>query len=156
MGQKQDIHLVRLSQAGSEAILKVCARCHRSEEMINRQSSQVNLTNRFQGYGLQQSRCYKESQGRLSCVTCHNPHQNAQESAHAYEAACLKCHSAAPREGAALQKAAGVCPVNPSTNCIPCHMPSRSVSPGTDLPTRMADHYIRIYPEKSGVKALRR
>ena len=48
---------------------------------------------RFQGTTLTWSRCYNESDGKLNCVTCHNPHRDAVTSPREYESRCLACHS---------------------------------------------------------------
>ena len=50
------------------------------------------------------SRCYTESEGNLSCVTCHDPHRNVETSTVANEAKCLICH--APDAGQASTAAA--------------------------------------------------
>ncbi len=47
---------------------------------------------RFPGSTLPWSRCYAESGGALSCVTCHDPHRNAETAPAYYEAKCLSCH----------------------------------------------------------------
>jgi len=76
-------------------------------------------------YSMALSKCYRASQGRLSCITCHDPHvEPAREEATAYFAAkCLTCHTnqscKLPAETRMQQK-----PVN---NCIGCHMPKRDI-----------------------------
>ena len=42
------------------------------------------------------SKCYRHSGGRLSCITCHNPHDQASrsEAPAYYRNKCLKCHTA--------------------------------------------------------------
>src|SRR5687767_14264130 len=45
-------------------------------------------------YRLEQSRCFTESEGALSCLTCHDPHRkvsHADRPAH-YRKACMSCH----------------------------------------------------------------
>lgn len=71
-----------------------------------------------QGYRLRQSRCFLESQGRLSCTTCHDPHVRipaADRAAH-YAAVCLSCHERhAPVADASVA----------AEDCTGCHMPKR-------------------------------
>jgi len=76
-------------------------------------------------YSMTLSKCYRASQGRLSCITCHDPHvEPAREEAPAYFAAkCLTCHTnqscKLPVETRMQQK--------PANNCIGCHMPKRDI-----------------------------
>ena len=86
---------------------------------------------------LRLSPCYKGS--RMSCITCHNPHQSVTLSdAEHYNKICLNCHGK-PRES--------VCPAPMDTrqeqgdNCVYCHMPP---SGSTDIPhVNITDHNIR-------------
>ncbi len=76
-------------------------------------------------YSMTLSRCYRASQGRLSCITCHDPHvEPSREDAPKYFAAkCLTCHTnqscKLPTE-TRLQK-------SPPNDCIGCHMPKRDI-----------------------------
>ena len=76
-------------------------------------------------YSMTLSKCYRASSGRMSCITCHDPHvEPSHEEAPAYFAAkCLTCHTnqscKLPVETRMQQK--------PANNCIGCHMPKRDI-----------------------------
>ena len=88
---------------------------------------------RFQGTTLTWSRCYFESDGKLDCLTCHNPHTNAETARDGTSPRCLQCHSSLPsatadRFQSRMPNRAGKqrsCPVQPVGGCIDCHMPKR-------------------------------
>ena len=79
-------------------------------------------------YRLEQSRCFTESEGRLSCLTCHDPHRKVTDAAH-YRKACMSCHQA---------------PHRVNEDCTSCHMPKRR--PQDVVHTVMTDHFIRRTP----------
>jgi hypothetical protein len=141
------LYMEKMNSWSGTQVNELCGQCHRAPQAVNTQTKQANMTNRFQPYGLMISRCFKESGGKVSCVTCHNPHDNASTDLKSYEAACLKCHASPGSEHIALKDAvaAKACPVSPKSGCIPCHMPSRKVFSDTSLPTRMADHKIAVH-----------
>jgi hypothetical protein len=90
---------------------------------------------RFQPVGMSQSACFTKSDGRLTCLSCHDPHEPAATDRSAYEAACLNCHGPGTRPGTA-------CPVSERVGCIGCHMPGRDAGQGV----RFTDHWIRVHP----------
>ena len=106
------------------------------------------------------SRCYTDGGGRLSCLTCHDPHREAEKSASFYEAKCLSCHSSGrtgpgpspARDGGVSGVSGGrPCPVNATKGCLDCHMPKHPVA---DLHTTLTDHYIRVRrPADPGARA---
>jgi tetratricopeptide (TPR) repeat protein len=72
---------------------------------------------------LRLSRCWNASNGRLGCISCHDPHVELQGDAAAnfFRGRCLTCHTEssckAPR---AIRQA-----TTPADNCISCHMPQQ-------------------------------
>lgn len=64
-------------------------------------------------YRLRQSKCFRLSEDRLTCTTCHNPHERTR--AAAVDAACRGCH---PSIDSQARHPA-------SADCASCHMPKR-------------------------------
>ena len=98
---------------------------------------------RFQPIGLSLSKCYRQSDGSFSCITCHDPHARAASSRSGYDQVCLKCHdgAGAPTETSDHSaRARTPCPVSPREGCVECHMPRVDV--GDHL--LLSDHWIRV------------
>jgi len=91
-------------------------------------------------YRLEQSRCFRESAGRLSCLTCHDPHRKVAESERAahYRAVCIGCHTNAHR---------------PAEDCVSCHMPKRRTQDVVHVV--MTDHKISRRSDTAGLLAPR-
>jgi predicted CXXCH cytochrome family protein len=100
-------------------------------------------------YRLMQSRCFKETEGGISCMACHDPHRAVPEElkvAH-YRAACLKCH------------ATDDCTVPPAElhttkadDCVTCHMPRRRTQDVIHALT--TDHRIQRRPSSDFLATL--
>lgn len=76
-------------------------------------------------YSMTLSRCYRESAGRMSCISCHDPHvEPSRAEAPAYFAKkCLACHtnqSCKVPLHVRMQK-------QPANDCAGCHMPQRDI-----------------------------
>lgn len=126
-------------------IVALCAGCHSPLGLTVSRTDP--LAPRFPAAGLTWSRCYTESNGALDCLTCHDPHRDAETSPAYYERKCLGCHAPAapPREAAAslsrVSHRRATCPVNPTSGCVDCHMPTAS---GLVPHTPFTDHFIRV------------
>jgi len=72
------------------------------------------------------SKCYRSSAGRLSCITCHDPHvQPVRDEAPAYyRQKCLSCH----KETSCAVPLAIRQRKNPPDDCASCHMPKRDIT----------------------------
>jgi hypothetical protein len=89
------------------------------------------------------SRCYRATNGRLSCLTCHNPHEQpagAQQVATYFNAKCSGCHTL---RSCKLNLAARR-QTSPPDNCVACHMPKRSVA--TVSHSALTNHRIPARP----------
>lgn len=80
------------------------------------------------------SRCARESNGKLWCGTCHDPHSMPANPKTYFRERCLSCHG---------QKLLATHP-KPNLDCIGCHMPRRPVSDGAH--TVFTDHRIARRP----------
>jgi len=143
------------------ASVDFCGACHRTwEDVVAGGLTRAGVFNvRFAPYRLENSKCWKKGDRRITCVACHDPHQPLVRDAASYDSRCLACHSGAiakstTDKGTSAKKTTsarlkGVCPVGRS-NCVACHMPI--VEP-PNLHSAFTDHWIRIvrkgapYPE---------
>jgi hypothetical protein len=71
------------------------------------------------------SKCYRSSNGKMSCITCHDPHMqpSASEAPAYFRQKCLACHSVQSCKLPLRDRQAQ----NPPDNCAGCHMPKRDV-----------------------------
>ncbi len=84
------------------------------------------------------SRCFRASDGRLGCVSCHDPHVRLapERRVEHYRKACLECHAT---RGCSVPEAERRKTSAPDS-CVQCHMPRYATS---DVPhTASTDHRI--------------
>ncbi len=90
------------------------------------------------------SRCYVGSEGRLGCVSCHDPHLRPEPEQRVafYRQRCQACHEkhpcSEPRE-VRLQQ-------SPEDDCVQCHMPTRQASDIEHV--AISDHRVPKTPEE--------
>ena len=99
---------------------------------------------------MKDSRCYRASQGRLGCTSCHDPHQApapAERTLH-YRQQCLACHES---KGCSLPERSRLAE-SPRDSCVQCHMPR--FKPTDIIHTATTDHRIlrTSLPEESDQK----
>lgn len=138
-GGAKDPHIFNPGHLDTEDLSDFCGSCHRSWQQVEMQHLQGVVDVRFQPYRLSMSRCFDPTDRRISCTSCHNPHQPLRTNAAFYNSRCLACHLVRGEAASARRKAAA-CPVS-NTNCISCHMPKYEL-PGAHY--KFTDHYIRI------------
>lgn len=131
----------QLGKLSSEDISNFCGRCHRTWEAVLRGHFDGEINVRFQPYRLANSKCFDGADPRISCLACHDPHQDVIRQDSSYDPKCLSCHTASTQPAAAAARTgAPACPVA-KVNCVSCHMPKVNLPGGHQAFT---DHQIRI------------
>ncbi len=96
------------------------------------------------GARMLQSKCYVASNGKLTCVTCHDPHKSAADIPRSdYDSRCNTCHSAnaclrtknSSSGSTAIANSKNLDSSQPAdaSSCTECHMPQRSSREGIHL-----------------------
>jgi formate-dependent nitrite reductase cytochrome c552 subunit len=132
-------NIVNPAKLSAAALNDYCGKCHRPPASDPAKVDWNFAWNvRHQPVYLSQSKCFKQSAGKMSCLTCHAPHEPlVQQSAH-YDAKCATCHTT---------RASACAP----TNCANCHMPQVSPEP----PLRFANHWIGVYKGGAALRPVR-
>jgi hypothetical protein len=127
-----------LKKMNAEDTVYFCGECHRTWDATVRNHWHGASDVRFQPYRLASSKCFIGNDPRISCLACHNPHQQADHNLIAYDSKCLACHGKSAT--ATSTTPIKTCPVSKS-NCVTCHMPRVPLPGGHAIFT---DHLIRI------------
>lgn len=106
---------------------------------------------------MQQSRCYIESDGKMGCISCHDPHSSPQESNRVpfFRKQCIACHASDQPAGPLARPGGDLsntppCAMptaerlskSPDDSCIGCHMPKLNAG---DVPhTAQTNHRVHI------------
>lgn len=118
---------------------------------VNINQSETNKPERFEinhhAHRLRQSKCFKQSQGELTCISCHNPHRKvpAEQRAQHYRQVCLNCHQTHDLDNSnkpGSVQPATITPV-PADDCVACHMPQRRTADVVNV--IMTDHQIQSH-----------
>jgi len=128
---------VRLQNPGTmngAAMNTLCGACHRVQSSAEDGSNLLDPWNsRHQPLLLAASRCFQQSAGKLTCATCHRPHEGLEVKQEAYNGACTGCHNGKLRHQAAVGGRA----------CAECHMPAVRINANLSF----ANHRIGVYSE---------
>lgn len=115
----------------ADELNRFCGQCHRAPiETADTPDLRDPWNARYQPLMLAESACFRQSKGRLSCLTCHSPHAPLEQNLAAYDASCARCH-AKPRHQIAIGR----------RPCAQCHMPAVAAQPYLTF----ANHRIAIY-----------
>ncbi len=129
----------KLGKMSTEDISAFCGQCHRTWEAVVRSHFKGEMNVRFQPYRLTNSKCFEGTDPRISCVACHDPHQDVVREDSTYDSKCLACHATASHPASSATGAKS-CPVA-KENCVSCHMPKVTLPNGH---MTFTDHEIRV------------
>jgi predicted CXXCH cytochrome family protein len=137
--READLLMARLSTNRRQVSDQLCNQCHRPMGNAEVVATDPQLP-RLQGTALALSACFTKSKGRLSCLTCHDPHRNAEATTRVqYNAICMSCHVPSVQTVA--------CKVQPQGDCVPCHMPTQVV-PLPNSP-KFPTHWIKVWESEN-------
>lgn len=155
-----DVGIARLGRLDAGAQRDVCARCHLQGEqrfdlvatpragqplagqiavvVPERAGDDFRFVSQLERLAL--SACFKS--GRLTCTSCHRPHQGVRaQGTAAFDAACAACHTHCSRPATLSVAQVTGAPARSRAGCVDCHV--RRSEP-FDLPhVRSADHFVR-------------
>ena len=107
-------------------------------------------------YGLlAASKCFQVSK-TMTCITCHNVHENEQQKRELFSQRCISCHNS-DHKGDIICKMTKQMGNTINENCTGCHMPqlpSKAIAvllQGSDTvtPATMHTHLIKNYPDET-------
>jgi hypothetical protein len=117
-----------------------CGACHSSWWDVKLSGAKGVSTARSAPYRLVTSKCWGKGDARLTCTACHDPHEQLQTDAAAYDKNCLSCHVNSPGAKPTATHPGAACPTAVK-NCTSCHMPKAYVP---EMHADFTDHRIRI------------
>jgi tetratricopeptide (TPR) repeat protein len=166
---KKDVSIVNPRKLPHQQQLDICQQCHlqakawapyNEESVINFRPGQKLSSNRSlyfpektdkevfevadSPHRMKLSRCYTESGGAMTCLTCHDPHYSIKTFTKTYYSQkCLLCHRAE-----SVLKISGAYRHSLEDNCVQCHM-NKTGTNNTLHGVSVTDHWIRIDANKT-------
>lgn len=120
--------------------MQPCSRCHAGfSNVVDPMPDDLLISDQVRA--LSNSECWRQSGSQITCVNCHNPHEDLPRPVLVAksEKTCLGCHSTR------IERHAALCPVNRTSGCVGCHMPDSR----HNAPFIISDHWIRVHPEQN-------
>ncbi|MFL6227175.1 MAG: multiheme c-type cytochrome [Pyrinomonadaceae bacterium] len=138
----RDLKIFNPARLGAiEQSQEFCGACHQSFDTVMSLDAQGGAANiRFQPYRIYNSRGHLVDDPRMSCVACHDPHDQLQHDTAFYDSKCLACHLSTAKEIRTQARNAPACPVS-TKQCATCHMPKVELP---EMHYRFTDHWIRV------------
>jgi hypothetical protein len=142
-GPSKQLGIFNPGKLEPDDLVDFCGSCHRGTFQVQLLGVSGLQTVRYQPYRLVSSRCFRPGDQRISCLACHEPHQDRHRDAAFYDAKCVACHHKDENGSAKAQSAVSICPIE-NRLCSNCHMPRYALSGGH---LEFTDHRIRIVRE---------
>ncbi|HYM92634.1 MAG TPA: multiheme c-type cytochrome, partial [Chitinophagaceae bacterium] len=168
--------IINPSKFSRQQILDMCALCHGGRLEKTKPSFEFTAGDKLSDYFLidstnnvadpidvhgnqygllKLSKCFTMSQ-TLTCITCHNTHENEAGNVALFSQRCLSCHNS-DHSGAVLCKMTATLGAVINKNSTNCHMPQQVsmaitvLLQGNTVPTpaTMHTHLITIYPDET-------
>ncbi len=117
-----------------------CGACHSTSWDMRLSGKTGASTVILPGYRLANSKCWGKGDARVTCITCHDPHEPLERRAEMYDSKCLSCHVSQSGGVPSADHPGRACPVG-KVGCTACHMPKVDVP---ELHRPVTDHDIRI------------
>ena len=91
--------------------VEFCGACHGTWWDVKNSGAKGVATTRSAPYRLVMSKCWGKGDARLTCIACHDPHEQLQTDSAAYDHACLKCHANSPGQKPTASHPGAACAV---------------------------------------------
>jgi len=172
-GIKEAKFIVNPGKLPRERLLDLCALCHGGASKKIKPSFQFQAGDTISNYFtfsptdpnianidvhgnqlglLSRSKCF--TVGNVTCINCHNAHENENGKMQVFSERCMTCHSEGHGKSCKMTTTIGPAITQ---NCVDCHMPkqpSHAVAvylegANTPTPALMRTHYITTYPKES-------